>query len=260
MKRNRDWRNENMLKKEEQEVNNIRMSWQEEIEPIRIVSSFFFCFPLQGFWLTILFPQLWDEASAASSSSLPPPPLSPSPISQLSGEKEVLTKYPMKERLRFLHFLNTCCWMDVFLRKNAGSLVFSERLTEEEAAAAHSGKDSSRSTDSFQHFNPTASPFSHKHNNNNNTLQRLPPFSFLSREMNFLGGMTPTFFFCVAMLLNRSARQVRSDSLRRGCTLNRRTHTCQATANEQLPLSDVQNYKRQVRWGLDLEHSNIDDL
>lgn len=36
--------------------------------------------------------------------------------------------------------------------------------------------------------------------------------------MNFLGGMTPTFFFCVAMLLNRSARQVRRDSLRRGCT------------------------------------------
>lgn len=44
------------------------------------------------------------------------------------------------------------------------------------------------------------------------------PFSFLRREMNFLGGMTPTFFFCVAMLLNRSARQVRRDSFRRGCT------------------------------------------
>jgi len=44
------------------------------------------------------------------------------------------------------------------------------------------------------------------------------PFSFLSREMNFLGGITPTFFFCVAMLLNRSDRQVRRDSLRRGCT------------------------------------------
>lgn len=44
------------------------------------------------------------------------------------------------------------------------------------------------------------------------------PFSFLSREMNFLGGITPTFFFCVAMLLNRSAKQVSRDSLRRGCT------------------------------------------
>lgn len=34
------------------------------------------------------------------------------------------------------------------------------------------------------------------------------PFSFLRREMNFLGGMTPTFFFWVAMLWKRSAKQV----------------------------------------------------
>lgn len=37
----------------------------------------------------------------------------------------------------------------------------------------------------------------------------LSPFSFLRREMNFLGGMTPTFFFCVAMEWKRSARHVR---------------------------------------------------
>lgn len=49
-------------------------------------------------------------------------------------------------------------------------------------------------------------------------MQSHSPFSFLSREMNFLGGITPTFFFCVAMLLNRSAKQVSRDSLRRGCT------------------------------------------
>ena len=34
------------------------------------------------------------------------------------------------------------------------------------------------------------------------------PFSFLSLEMNFFGGITPTFFFCVAMLWKRSARHV----------------------------------------------------
>lgn len=36
----------------------------------------------------------------------------------------------------------------------------------------------------------------------------LSPFSFRRREMNFLGGMTPTFFFCVAMEWKRSARHV----------------------------------------------------
>lgn len=50
-------------------------------------------------------------------------------------------------------------------------------------------------------------------------VPRLLPFSFLSLEMNFLGGMTPTFFFWVAMLLNRSARQVSRLSLRRGWIL-----------------------------------------
>lgn len=54
------------------------------------------------------------------------------------------------------------------------------------------------------------------------TPRRRLPFSFLSREMNFLGGMTPTFFFWVAMLLKRSARQVRRDSFLRGCTWDQR--------------------------------------
>lgn len=37
---------------------------------------------------------------------------------------------------------------------------------------------------------------------------RLSPFSLRRREMNFLGGITPTFFFCVAMEWKRSARHV----------------------------------------------------
>lgn len=56
-------------------------------------------------------------------------------------------------------------------------------------------------------------------NNLNNSFIYMLPFSFLRREMNFFGGMTPTFFFCVVMLLKRSARQVSRLSLRRGCTL-----------------------------------------
>lgn len=49
------------------------------------------------------------------------------------------------------------------------------------------------------------------------------PFSFLKREINFLGGMTPTFFFWVAILLKRSERQVRRLSFFRGCTLYAKT-------------------------------------
>ena len=39
------------------------------------------------------------------------------------------------------------------------------------------------------------------------------PFSFLSRAINFFGAIDPTFFFCVAILWNKSARHVRRVSL-----------------------------------------------
>ncbi|TNN42901.1 hypothetical protein EYF80_046904 [Liparis tanakae] len=50
----------------------------------------------------------------------------------------------------------------------------------------------------------------------------LPPTTS-RREMNFLGGMTPTFFFCVAMEWKRSARQVSRFSFFFCCALDDRT-------------------------------------
>ena len=49
------------------------------------------------------------------------------------------------------------------------------------------------------------------------------PFSFRNLVMNFLGGMTPTFFFWVAMLWKRSAKHVRRLSFFRGWLLYART-------------------------------------
>lgn len=49
------------------------------------------------------------------------------------------------------------------------------------------------------------------------------PFSFRNLVMNFLGGITPTFFFWVAMLWNRSAKQVRRLSFLLGWLLYART-------------------------------------
>lgn len=39
------------------------------------------------------------------------------------------------------------------------------------------------------------------------------PFSFRSLAINFFGAIDPTFFFCVAILWNRSARHVSNVSL-----------------------------------------------